>query len=110
MLPFLAQGAAMAIEDAYVLAALLKTQQHTPTALQQYQLLRLGRTRSIQFNARKNASLYHMSTQLDRAKLKILATLSGCGISSFLASKKLQQIYGHNVVLNMASLPTSTSH
>lgn len=110
MLPFLAQGAAMAIEDAYVIAALLKTQQHTPAALQQYQNLRLARTRSIQLNARQNASLYHMSTQLDRAKLKVLAALSGSGISSFLASQKLQEIYGHNVVQNMESLPTSTTH
>jgi salicylate hydroxylase len=110
MLPFLAQGAAMAIEDAYVLAALLKTQQDTPTALQQYQRLRLGRTRSIQLNARQNASLYHMSSALERAKLKVLAALSGSGISSFLARKKLQHIYGHNVVKNMESLATSTSH
>lgn len=98
MLPFLAQGAAMAIEDSYVLAAMLKKHVNIHDALQQYQNLRLGRTRSIQLQARQNASLYHMSKGSDRAKLAALAVLSGSGLSAFLAAKKLQGIYAHNVV------------
>jgi len=58
MLPFLAQGAAMAIEDSYVLAHCLASDNNTPVALKAYQDMRLARTRDIQLGARKNASLY----------------------------------------------------
>lgn len=102
MLPFLAQGAAMAIEDSYVLAAVLAKNANIPEALIQYQQQRLTRTRIIQLSARKNASLYHMSTRFDRAKLQVLSMLSASGLSSKLASKMLDSTYAHNVVKNLA--------
>ena len=102
MLPFLAQGAAMAIEDSYVLAAVLAKNDNIAEALVEYQHQRLTRTRTIQLSARKNASLYHMSRGMDRAKLAVLAALSGTGISSTLASKMLEATYAHNVVKDMA--------
>ena len=106
MLPFLAQGAAMAIEDSYVLAAVLakNTASHDNVheVLKQYQQQRLIRTRTIQLSARKNASLYHMSSRVDRAKLQVLSALSGSGLSSTLASKMLDSTYAHNVVKNLA--------
>jgi salicylate hydroxylase len=68
MLPFLAQGAAMAIEDAGVLSALV-----TPmlanrkvdgvalrSALQDYDQLRLARTHWVQAGARRNATVFHL--------------------------------------------------
>lgn len=63
MLPFLSQGAAMAIEDAYVLAAALAhfgTDQDT--ALRAYEAERLPRTARVQLEARERGRTYHLST------------------------------------------------
>lgn len=98
MLPFLAQGAAMAIEDSYALAYCLASATDTQTALQTYQNLRLPRTLKVQLNARKNAALYHMSTPIERAKLGILSGLSTIGLSNIMAANKLDFIYAYNIV------------
>lgn len=98
MLPFLAQGAAMAIEDSYALAHCLAGDVDTQTALQNYQNIRLPRTRNIQLNARKNAALYHMSTPIEQAKLAVLSGLSNIGLSDTVAASKLDYIYGYNIV------------
>jgi salicylate hydroxylase len=98
MLPFLAQGAAMAIEDSYALAHCLASDSHTQTALQTYQNLRLPRTRKIQLNARKNAALYHMSSPIEQAKLAVLSGLSSIGLSDSVAANKLDSIYAYNIV------------
>ncbi len=61
MLPFLAQGAAMAIEDAAVLATLLGGGPDDPaSALQLYERLRKPRTAKVQARSRANQRLYHM--------------------------------------------------
>jgi salicylate hydroxylase len=98
MLPFLAQGAAMAIEDSYVLAVCLSKTSNTQQALQQYQNLRIKRASDIQSSASENAALYHMSTPIERSKLSVLMGLNHLGLSEKLASKKLDGIYGVNVV------------
>jgi salicylate hydroxylase len=98
MLPFLAQGAAMAIEDSYALAYCLASDNNTQTALQTYQNIRLPRTRNIQHNARKNAALYHMSSPIDKAKLAVLSGLSSIGLSDSVAANKLDFIYAYNIV------------
>lgn len=98
MLPFLAQGAAMAIEDSYALAHCLASDVDTQTALHTYQNLRLPRTRNIQLNARKNAALYHMSSPTEKVKLAVLSGLSNIGLSDIVASNKLDYIYGYNIV------------
>lgn len=57
MMPFMAQGAGMAIEDAIVLARCLKharTLDAVPDALECYQQLRLERTSKIQLGSRGN--------------------------------------------------------
>jgi salicylate hydroxylase len=97
MLPFLAQGAAMAIEDAYVLAAMLKKSTDINQELLQYQQIRLPRTTAIQIQARSNAALYHMSHPIERAKLAVLSGLSKLGLSDKLATVKLDAIYQHDV-------------
>ena len=98
MLPFLAQGAAMAIEDSYALAHCLANENDTPTALKAYQDMRLTRTCDIQLNARKNASLYHMSSPIERAKLAVLSGLSSIGLSNLVAANKLDFVYAYNIV------------
>jgi salicylate hydroxylase len=98
MLPFLAQGAAMAIEDSYALAHCLSIDSNVKTALLNYQNMRLTRTSDIQLNARKNASLYHMSSPIEQAKLAVLSGLSSIGLSDMVAANKLDSIYAYNIV------------
>ena len=63
MLPFLSQGAAMAIEDAYVLAeALVHFQGDLPAALKAYENERRPRTSEVQLQARERGRSYHLST------------------------------------------------
>lgn len=66
MLPFAAQGAGMAIEDAAVLAQCLE-QSHVgsdagavPAALQRYARLRHSRVTRVQRTARQNGQIYHL--------------------------------------------------
>lgn len=96
MLPFLAQGAAMAIEDAYVLAKMLASHDNSQQALLAYQSDRIKRTSHIQLKARKNAGLYHMHAWQDRSKLNILNCLSAVGASTWLAAKQLDKIYAYS--------------
>ncbi|MGY6645495.1 MAG: FAD-dependent monooxygenase [Salinarimonas sp.] len=60
VLPFMAQGAAMAIEDAAILVHALHDMPHKPVdALNRYAKLRLQRVRRIQTTARRNGRIYH---------------------------------------------------
>lgn len=62
MLPFLAQGAAMAIEDAVVAAhCLARMPDDAAGALQSYSALRRTRTRRVQRLAARNGARYHLS-------------------------------------------------
>jgi salicylate hydroxylase len=65
MLPFAAQGAGMAIEDAAVLAKCLGGLEENvaaiPAALQRYAGLRRARLARIQRAARRNGKIYHLS-------------------------------------------------
>jgi salicylate hydroxylase len=61
MLPYLAQGAAAAIEDAAVLAgSLAETPSEPPSALRRYESRRYRRAARIQRAARRNGTIYHM--------------------------------------------------
>ncbi len=60
MLPFLAQGGAMAIEDAEVLADCLTDGEVEP-ALRRYERLRQPRTAAVQRQSRRNATVFHLS-------------------------------------------------
>ena len=63
MLPFLSQGAAMAIEDGYVLAqALAHWGTDVPAALAAYEAERRPRTARVQLEARERGRTYHMSS------------------------------------------------
>lgn len=67
MLPFLAQGAVMAIEDAWVLSRKLKSSNEIPAALTAYEAERKPRTTRAQRGARRQTGLYHkqgMAAQL----------------------------------------------
>lgn len=60
-LPFMAQGAAMAIEDSAVLAACVTGGEDSAADLQRYEDLRRSRTAGIQNGSRRNATVFHLS-------------------------------------------------
>ena len=60
-LPFMAQGAAMAIEDAAVLRRCLGHYSHVIKALEHYEGLRKNRTSRIQAASRRNARIFHLA-------------------------------------------------
>ena len=62
MLPFMAQGACQAIEDAAVLARCLAkaTRDDVPHALARYEAIRKPRAIAVQRASRENATLYHL--------------------------------------------------
>jgi salicylate hydroxylase len=59
-LPFLAQGANLALEDAWVLTRCLEAEPDTQTALARYEALRRPRTARIVAAAEENAANYHL--------------------------------------------------
>jgi salicylate hydroxylase len=62
MLPFLAQGAAMAIEDAAVLASTLAAApDDLAAAMRRYERIRGPRTTRVQRGARRNDTIYHLA-------------------------------------------------
>ena len=62
MLPYLAQGAAQAIEDAAALGAAVAANPENPAiALASYSVLRAARVRRIQEAARAQGEIYHLS-------------------------------------------------
>ncbi|MDG2113125.1 MAG: FAD-dependent monooxygenase, partial [Actinomycetota bacterium] len=60
MLPFMAQGAAQAIEDAAVLVGCLDRWAEPAEALQRYEDLRRDRTARVQLAARSNETMFHL--------------------------------------------------
>jgi salicylate hydroxylase len=69
MLPYLGQGAAMAIEDGCMLAALLTAMPDDLTgALRRYERLRMPRTRQAQLGSRERAKQNHLASPLARLR------------------------------------------
>jgi salicylate hydroxylase len=64
-LPYLAQGAAMAIEDGAVLARALELADSIPDALQLYQRNRMERTARIVNQSNFNRNLFHLRSQAE---------------------------------------------
>ncbi len=94
-LPFLAQGANMALEDAWVLADCVLGQRGAE-ALRSYQAIRLPRTRRVIKTAQGNAARYHLAPGLKRTgahlALRLASTLApGAMIGAF------NWLYRHDV-------------
>jgi salicylate hydroxylase len=70
MLPYLAQGAGMAIEDANALAQALAdaAPASVPEALRRYAQARWRRCARVQERARRNATIFHASGALKFAR------------------------------------------
>jgi salicylate hydroxylase len=83
VLPFLAQGGALAIEDAAVLAGQLARRPADLTlALETYQALRQARARRVQSAARFNGRAYHLPAPLAIARDLVLGGMGGDGLLS----------------------------
>jgi salicylate hydroxylase len=77
-LPFLAQGAALAIEDAAVLARRLAASPENPAAaLRLYEADRRGRAAQVQKAARKNGNVYQYSGPDAAVRNIVMRTLGG---------------------------------
>ena len=78
MLPFAAQGAGMAIEDAAVLASCLAERpDDTPAALAHYAGLRQPRIARVQHTARQNGRIYHLGGPLAAARDLAMRAIGG---------------------------------
>jgi len=62
-LPFMAQGAAMAIEDGAIIARALEQESSTPAALDLYQRSRYERTARVQIGSNEMGKLFHLRTE-----------------------------------------------
>ena len=96
MVPFVAQGACMAIEDAWVLADQLAKTPNISTALQNYQNTRKPRATKVQETALKSGQIYHVSNPLARKLLHTGMRLSSVAAPSIIAGH-YDWIYNHDV-------------
>ena len=96
MLPFLAQGAVMAIEDGWVLAASLKEGRDIPSALAAYEAKRKPRTASVQLGARRQMGLFHKRTFVEQLTTYGPMWLAARLAPSFMKSRQ-DWIYSHDV-------------
>jgi salicylate hydroxylase len=96
MPPFQAQGAAMAIEDACVLARCLKEDAEVEAALLRYRLLRQPRTARVLASARANMSVFHRSSWLSQAATYGPMMLADRLLPAIVRSRQ-DWIYGYDV-------------
>lgn len=92
-LPFVAQGAAMAIEDAMVLSQSLKENENINQALLTYQNTRIDRTSKVQKWSRRNGIVYHLGWPFSTMR-NLFMPIAGNMISNRLYSYCINQ-YQH---------------
>ena len=93
MMPFLAQGASQAIEDAFVLGEVLKSVRGgamLQSALARYETIRIRRTARIQNAAQRQAKIYHLDGPMARIRDVAMRVTSGDMLLS-----RYDWIYGH---------------
>ncbi len=96
MLPFLAQGGAMAIEDAWILTAFVKDHLDEPrSSLRAYEHLRIKRTARVSLAARENATMFHLSGYKRLLRnMALKASLTSPG----LLLRKYDWLYGYKAL------------
>lgn len=96
MQPFMAQGAAQALEDAVVLARLLVPGAAVSEALAAYERARWSRAARVQARSRANGRLFHRRSRLGRlvhhGPVEAVSRLAPS-----LAASRLDWLYGHDV-------------
>lgn len=100
-LPFLAQGACMALEDAWVLAESLSNAESLETGFAAYQAQRMKRVPRVIEAANKNASRYHLSFPPLRLAAHTALRLAG-SLAPGVAVKQFDWLYGLDVTKGAA--------
>ena len=102
MLPFMAQGAAMAVEDAFALADELAGSGDITAALKAYQERRYRRASAVQAGSRANAKTFHR-----RSLAAQFATYGPMWLAGKIAPTAIHArqdwLYGHDVTASRAS-------
>ena len=80
MFPFIAQGAASALEDAVILAERLKDAENVTAALRAYERLRIARTQKMQSAARNIGRIYHMPKPFSFGRDLVMERIGGAGL------------------------------
>lgn len=96
MLPFMAQGAAMAFEDAYVLARCLGRDADPLAALKAYEQSRIDRATRVQQQAVANARLFHAQGRLDQWR-RLAPVWIASHLLPGIARGRFDWLYGHDV-------------
>jgi salicylate hydroxylase len=95
-LPFMAQGASMALEDAWVLADALRDEASHEAALDRYQARREGRAARVVGAASRNAWKYHLSFPPLRWAAHT-ALRDGGALAPDRMMRQFDWLYGHDV-------------
>ena len=89
MLPFFAQGAAQAIEDAVALGVAFTCHKNDPdAALHAYQQARTGRASAVVIASRKQGAIYHMRGPMGFARDLVMQRLDAAAMM-----KRLDWLY-----------------
>jgi salicylate hydroxylase len=97
-LPYLAQGAALAMEDAWVLARMLENwEDEVPTALAEYERYRRPRAARAQVRAREEAQLLHVSNPRRMLWRNLRMALSSRYLPE-IAMQRYDWLYGYDCV------------
>jgi salicylate hydroxylase len=97
MLPFLAQGAAMAVEDGWVLAREISQKDRLAAqSLSAYEAQRLGRTRKVQAKSRANMTTFHQRSAFGQIMTYGPMWLAG-KLTPSLVHKRMDWLYGFDV-------------
>ena len=97
MLPFMAQGACMAFEDAAVLARCLASDGDANAALKRYETLRIERATRVQRQAEANARLFHVQNRAAQI-VRLGAIWAGTHLIPGLATSRFDWLYGHDAL------------
>lgn len=81
MLPFLAQGASMAIEDAAVLARCLGAEADVDRAIARFKMERTARVSRVQSEAERNSKVFHLGGIAGLARDMALSALGATGLA-----------------------------
>ncbi len=96
MLPFMAQGAAMAVEDAWVVAREVTQKPSPARGLEAYQHLRQTRTGRVQAGSRANAKTFHKRTWAGQLATYGPMWLAG-KFAPMAVHKRQDPLYGYDV-------------
>ena len=97
MLPFQAQGAAMAIEDAAILAPLLMTEPDAPSALARFSALRQPRVERVRRLSNTNGFAFHLEWPFTLARDAVIALQGPRG-----HLRRLDWLYGYHAAADPA--------